>query len=150
MAISQAMCTSFKVELLSGGHNFNTTNVARLVDTQDVFKLALYTSSATLDATTTAYSTSNEASGTGYSAGGGTLTVSAVPQASGTTAILDFADLTFSTATITANGALIYNDTNSDTAVAVLAFGGDKTSTNGDFTIQFPAFDASNAIIRIA
>jgi hypothetical protein len=150
MAISQAMCTSFKVELLSGGHNFNTTNVARLVDTQDVFKLALYTSSATLDATTTAYSVSDETSGTGYSAGGGTLTVSAVPQASGTTAILDFADLTFSTATITANGALIYNDTNSDTAVAVLAFGGDKTSTNGDFTIQFPAFDASNAIIRIA
>jgi hypothetical protein len=150
MAISQAMCTSFKVELLSGGHNFNTTNVARLVDTQDVFKLALYTSSATLDATTTAYSVTNEASGTGYSAGGGTLTVSAVPQASGTTAILDFADLTFSAATITANGALIYNDTNSDTAVAVLAFGGDKTSTNGDFTIQFPAFDASNAIIRIA
>ena len=150
MAISQAMCTSFKVELLSGGNNFNTTNVARLVDTQDVFKLALYTSSATLDATTTAYSATNEASGTGYSAGGGTLTVSAVPQASGTTAILDFADLTFSAATITANGALIYNDTNSDTAVAVLAFGGDKTSTNGDFTIQFPAFDASNAIIRIA
>jgi VCBS repeat-containing protein len=150
MAISQAMCTSFKVELLSGGHNFNTTNVARLVDTQDVFKLALYTSSATLDATTTAYSVTNEASGTGYSAGGGTLTVSAVPQASGTTAILDFADLTFSTATITANGALIYNSTNSDTAVAVLAFGGDKTSTAGDFTIQFPAFDASNAIIRIA
>ena len=150
MAISQAMCTSFKVELLSGGHNFNTTNVARLVDTQDVFKLALYTSSPTLDATTTAYSVTNEASGTGYSAGGGTLTVSAVPQASGTTAILDFADSTWSAATITANGALIYNSTNSDTAVAVLAFGGDKTSTNGDFTIQFPAFDASNAIIRIA
>ena len=150
MAISQAMCTSFKVELLSGGHNFNTTNVARLVDTQDVFKLALYTSSATLDATTTAYSATNEASGTGYSAGGGTLTVSAVPQASGTTAILDFADSTWSAATITANGALIYNSTNSDTAVAVLAFGGDKTSTNGDFTIQFPAFDASNAIIRTA
>jgi hypothetical protein len=110
----------------------------------------LYTSSATLDATTTAYSATNEASGTGYSAGGNTLTVSAVPQASGTTAILDFADTTWSAATITANGALIYNDTNSDTAVAVLAFGGDKTSTNGDFTIQFPAFDASNAIIRIA
>lgn len=150
MAITQAMCTSFKVELLSGGHNFNTTNVARLVDTQDVFKLALFTSAATLGATTTAYSATNEASGTGYTAGGGTLTVSAVPQASSTTAILDFTDLTFSTATITANGALIYNDTNSDTAVAVLAFGGDKTSTNGDFTIQFPAFDASNAIIRIA
>ena len=151
MAISQAMCTSFKVELLSGGHNFNTTNVARLVDTQDVFKIALFTSSATLDATTTAYSTSNEVPSTGnYSAGGNTLTVSAVPQASGTTAILDFADSTWSAATITANGALIYNSTNSDTAVAVLAFGGDKTSTNGDFTIQFPAADSSNAIIRIA
>ena len=150
MAISQAMCTSFKVELLSGGHNFNTTNVARSADTADTFKLALYTSSATLDATTTAYSVTDETSGTGYSAGGGTLSISQVPQASSTTAILDFADLTFSTATITANGALIYNDTNSDTAVAVLAFGGDKTSTNGDFTIQFPAFDASNAIIRIA
>jgi hypothetical protein len=151
MAITQAMCTSFKVELLSGGHNFNTTNVARTVDTQDVFKIALFTSSATLDATTTAYSTSNEVPSTGnYSAGGNTLTVSQVPQASGTTAILDFDDTTWSAATITANGALIYNSTNSDTAVAVLAFGGDKTSTNGDFTIQFPTFDASNAIIRIA
>ena len=150
MAISQAMCTSFKVELLSCGHNFNTTNVARTVDTADVFEIALFTSAATLDATTTAYSATNEASGTGYTAGGNTLTVSAVPQASGTTAILDFADSTWSAATITANGALIYNSTNSDTAVAVLAFGGDKTSTNGDFTIQFPAFDASNAIIRIA
>jgi VCBS repeat-containing protein len=150
MAISQAMCTSFKVELLSGGHNFNTTNVARTVNTQDTFKLALYTSSATLGAATTAYSVTNEISGTGYSAGGGTLSINQVPTSSSTTAFLDFADLTFSTATITANGALIYNDTNSDTAVAVLAFGGDKTSTAGDFTIQFPAADASNAIIRIA
>lgn len=150
MAISQAMCTSFKVELLSGGHNFNTTNVARSADTADTFKIALFTSSATLDATTTAYSTTNEVSGTGYSAGGNTLSISQVPTSSSTTAFLDFTDTTWSTATITANGALIYNSTNSDTAVAVLAFGGDKTSTAGDFTIVFPTADASNAIIRIA
>jgi len=151
MAISQAMCTSFKVELLSGGHNFNTTNVARSADTPDVFKIALYTSSATLDASTTAYSTSNEVPSTGnYSAGGNTLTISQVPTSSSTTAFIDFADTTWSSATITANGALIYNSTNSDTAVAVLAFGGDKTSTAGDFTIIFPTADASDAIIRIA
>ena len=150
MAISQAMCTSFKVELLSGGHNFNTTNVARSVNTADTFKIALFTSSATLDATTTAYSVTNEVSGTGYTAGGNTLSISQVPTSSSTTAFLDFADTTWSTATITANGALIYNSTNSDTAVAVLAFGGDKTSTAGDFTIVFPTADASNAIIRIA
>jgi len=150
MAISQAMCTSFKVELLSGGHNFNTTNVARSVDTQDTFKIALFTSSATLDATTTAYSTSDETTGTGYSAGGNTLTVSAVPASTGTTAFLDFTDTTWSTATVTARGALIYNSTNSDTSVAVLDFGADKTSTAGDFTIIFPTADASNAIIRIA
>ena len=150
MAISQAMCTSFKVELLSGGHNFNTTNVARSANTADTFKIALFTSSATLDATTTAYSTTNEVSGTGYTAGGNTLSISQVPTSSSTTAFLDFADTTWSTATITANGALIYNSTNSDTAVAVLAFGGDKTSTAGDFTIVFPTADASNAIIRIA
>jgi len=150
MAISQAMCTSFKVELLSGGHNFNTTNVARSVNTADTFKIALFTSSATLGATTTAYSVTNEVSGTGYTAGGNTLSISQVPTSSSTTAFLDFADTTWSTATITANGALIYNSTNSDTAVAVLAFGGDKTSTAGDFTIVFPTADASNAIIRIA
>ena len=150
MAISQAMCTSFKVELLSGGHNFNTANVTRAVNTQDAFKLALYTSSASLGAATTVYTTSGETSGTGYSAGGGALTISAVPVASGTTAILNFATETFSSATITARGALIYNDTNSDTAVAVLDFGGDKTSTAGDFSVVFPTFDATNAIIRIA
>ena len=143
MAITQAMCTSFKVELLTGTHDFTNS-------TGDTFKLALYTSSATLDASTTAYSTSNEASGTGYSAGGGTLT-NVTPTSSGTTAFTDFSDLTFSSATITARGCLIYNDTESgDPAVAVLDFGGDKTSTNGDFTIQFPTADASNAIIRIA
>jgi VCBS repeat-containing protein len=150
MAITQAMCTSFKVELLSGGHNFNSTNVARSANTADTFKIALYTSSATLDATTTGYTASNETSGTGYSAGGNTLTISDAPQSSSTTAFLSFSDSTFSSATITARGALIYNSTNSDTSVAVLDFGGDKTSTAGDFTIVFPTADASNAIIRIA
>ena len=150
MAISQAMCTSFKVEILDGIHAFGTT-VVRAATTADVFKIALYTSSATLSASTTAYTTSNECPSTGnYSAGGNTLTVSQVPTSTGTTAFLDFADTTWSNATITANGALIYNSTQSDKAVAVLAFGGDKTSTAGDFTIIFPTADASNAIIRIA
>ena len=142
MAITQAMCTSFKKELLEGVHNFKNSGGS-------TFKLALFTSSASLDASTTAYSTSNEVTGTGYSAGGSALT-RVDPSTSGTTALTDFADLTFSTATITANGAVIYNDGASDAAVIVLAFGGDKTSTAGDFTIQFPTADASNAIIRIA
>ena len=113
------------------------------------FKFALFTSSATLDASTTAYSTTNEVTGTGYTAGGNTLTVVA-PTTSGTTAYLDFSDTTWSTATITARGALIYQSGGSNPAVAVLDFGADKTSTAGDFTIQFPTADASNAIIRIA
>lgn len=143
MAISTAMCTSFKQELLEAKHNF-------LASGGNTFKLALYTSSATLGAATTAYSVTNEASGTNYTAGGAALT-NVNPSSSGTTALTDFADLTFSSATVTANGALIYNDTASgDPAVCSLAFGGDKTSTAGDFTIQFPAADASNAIIRIA
>jgi len=146
MAITQAMCTSFKQELLEGQHDFRTSG--------HTFNLALYTSSATLGATTTDYSATNEVSGTGYSAGGAALT-NIDPTASGTTAFCDFADLTFSTATITANGALIYNTTtgggsSTTDSVVVLAFGGDKTSTAGDFTIQFPTADASNAIIRIA
>ena len=148
MAISQAMCTSFKTELLNGIHAFGTT-VVRGATTADTFKIALFTSSATLGATTTAYSTTNEVSGTGYTAGGNTLT-NVAPTSSGTTAYTDFADTTWSTATITANGALIYNSTQSNKAVAVLAFGGDKTSTAGDFTIIFPTADASNAVIRIA
>ena len=142
MAISTAMCTSFKQELLVGTHNFTASS-------GNTFKLALYTSSASLGADTTAYTTSNEVSGTGYTAAGAALT-SVTPTTSGTTAFCDFADLTFSSSTITANGALIYNDTQSDKAVCTLAFGGDKTSTAGDFTIQFPTADASNAIIRIA
>ena len=142
MSITSALCTSFKQEILVGTHNFTATS-------GNSFKLALYTSSATLNASTTAYTTSNEVSGTGYTATGAALT-SVTPTTSGTTAICDFADLTFSSSTITANGALIYNDTQSDKAVCTLAFGGDKTSTAGDFTIQFPTADASNAIIRIA
>ena len=143
MAISQAMCSSFKQELLEGVHNFKNSG-------GNDFKLALYISSATLGASTTAYTTSNEASGTNYTAKGASLT-RVDPSLSSTTALTDFADLTFSNATVTARGCLIFNDTASgDPAVCVLDFGGDKTSTAGDFTIQFPAADASNAIIRIA
>ena len=143
MAITQAVCTSFKQELLVGTHDFTAT-------TGDTFKIALYTSSASLDATTTAYSSSNEVSNSGtYAATGGTLT-SVTPTTSGTTAICDFSDVSFTSATITARGALIYNDTNGDKAVAVLDFGGDKTATAGTFTIQFPAFTTSAAILRIA
>ena len=142
MAITQAMCTSFKKELMTATHNLTTD--------ANSFKLALYTSSATMSAATTAYSSTNEASGTNYTAGGAAFT-NVTPTTSGTTAFADFADLTFSNATVTANGALIYNDTASgDPAVVVLAFGADKTSTAGDFTIQFPAASASAAIIRIA
>ena len=137
------MCTSFKQELLTGTHDFTNS-------TGNTFKLALYTNSASFDASTTAYTATNEVAGTGYSAGGGTLT-NVTPTTSGTTALTDFADLTFSSATITARGALIYNDTAAgDPSVVVLDFGADKTSTAGDFTIVFPTADASNAIIRIA
>ena len=144
MAITQAMATSFKVGLLNGTFNFGT-------GTPQVFKIALYTASATLSSTTTAYTTSNEVVGTGYTAGGNTLTVSQIPTSTGTTAFLDFADSTWAAATITARGALIYlaNGT-TNPAVCVLDFGSDKTSTNGNFTVIFPAADASNAIIRIA
>jgi len=143
MAITQAMCTSFKKELMQGTHNFTAS-------TGNSFKIALYTSSATLAATTTAYSATNEVSGTGYTAAGAALT-NVTPTTSSTTAYTDFSDVTWSSSTITANGAVIYNDTASgDPAVCVLAFGGDKSSTSGDFTIQFPTADASNAIIRIA
>ena len=137
------MCTSFKKELMEAKHNF-------LLSGGNTFKLAMYDNSASFTAATTAYTTSNEVSGTGYSAGGGTLT-RIDPSSSGTTAFTTFSDLTFSTATVTARGALIYNDTASgDPTVIVLDFGADKTSTAGDFTIQFPTADASTAIIRIA
>lgn len=151
MAISQAMVTSFKVEILDGVHNFGV-GVTRGSTAADMFMIALFTSSASLGASTTAYSSTDEvsSSGTNYVTGGKTLVISQVPTSSGTTAYLDFSDVTWASATITANGALIYNATQSNKAVAVLAFGGDKTSTAGDFTIQFPTPDASNAILRIA
>ena len=151
MAITQAMVTSFKVEILDGVHNFGT-GVVRASTAADTFKIALYTSSATLDASTTAYTVTDEvsSSGTNYTAGGLTLTISQVPTSTGTTAFLDFDDVTWASATITANGALIYNETQGNKAVAVLAFGSDKTSTAGNFTIQFPAAAASTAILRIA
>lgn len=149
MAISQAMATSFKVEILDGIHNFGT-GVVRASTAADTYKIALYTSAATLDASTTAYTTSNEVVGTGYTAGGNTLTVSVVPTSTGTTAYLSFSNTSWTTATITARGALIYNSTQGNKAVAVLDFGSDKTSTAGTFQINFPTADSSNAIIRIA
>ena len=145
MAITQAVTTSFKKQLLEGAHDFRSGG--------DTIYMALYTSSATLNASTTAYSATNESSGSGYSAGGQELTKVA-PTSSGTTAFIDFADETWSTATITARGALIYNTTPTHTytnpSVLVLDFGGDKTSTSGDFTVLFPTADASNAILRLA
>lgn len=143
MAITTAMCTTFKKEILEAVHNFKNSGGS-------TFNLALYTSSASLGASTTAYTTSNETSGTGYTAKGAALT-RIDPSNDGTTAITDFSDLTFSSSSITARGALIFNDSASgDPAVCALDFGSDKTSNSGDFTIQFPAADASNAIIRIA
>lgn len=138
------MCTSFKVELMQGVHNFTAS-------TGDTFKLALYDNSASFTAATTAYTVTNEVSASGsYSAGGGTLT-NVTPTSSGTTAFTDFSDLSFTSATITAYGALIYNDTAAgDPSVVVLDFGGAKTSTAGTFTIIFPTADSTNAIIRIA
>ena len=138
------MCTSFKVELMKGVHNF--TN-----GTGNTFKLALYTNNAAFTAATTAYTATDEVTASGsYSAGGGTLT-NVTPTSSGTTAFTDFADISFTTATITAYGALIYNDSaTGDPSVVVLDFGGAKTSTNGTFQIIFPAATSSDAIIRIA
>ena len=143
MAITQAMCTSFKKELMEAKHNF-------LLSGGNTFKIALYTSSASLAASTTAYTTSNEVSGTNYTAKGNTLT-RIDPSRSGTTALTDFADTTWSSSTITARGAMIFNeDTSGDTSVLILNFGADKSSSAGDFTITFPTADASDAIIRIA
>ena len=156
MAITTAMCTSFKSELLQGIHNFHNGSgggTTTTTGTGNTFKLALFTSSATLSASTPAFATTNEVSGTGYTSGGNTLT-NVDPTTSGTTALTDFADTTFSSSSITARGALIYNSSttagSANRAVVVLDFGADKTSTSGDFTIAFPTDDASNAIIRIA
>ena len=145
MAIASAICNSFKQEILVGTHNFTASS-------GNDFKLAMYTSSASMGASTTAYSSSNEisnSSGSAYSAGGKTIT-SVTPALDGSTACCDFADVSWTSASFTANGCLIYNDTQSDKACAVIAFGGDKTVSSGTFTIQFPTADASNAIIRIA
>jgi hypothetical protein len=140
MAITQGMATSFKVQLLNGQQNFSA----------NTFKIALYTSSATLGEDTTAYTTSNEVASAGnYSAGGNTLTVSVTPTNTGNVAFISFSNTSWANATITANGALIYNSSLANAAVAVLAFGGDKTSTNGTFAVNFPTADATNAIIRL-
>ena len=152
MAITSAICSSFKQELLEGKHDFQTSGSGG-----HSFKIALYTSSATLGASTTAYSATNEitnTSGTAYTAGGAALTNTGVGLTS-TTAFTDFSDVSYTSASFTANGALIYNTTTdggtgTTNAVAVIAFGSDKTATNGTFTIQFPANDSSSAIIRLA
>jgi len=142
MPITTAMATSFKSQLMSAQHDFDNPG-------GNTFKIALYTSSATLGASTTAYTATNEVTGTGYTAGGNTLT-SVSPTTSGTTAYVDFADTTWTSSTITANGALIYNANAANAAVVVLAFGSDKSSSAGDFQIVFPTANATDAIIRIA
>lgn len=137
------MCTSFKKELLEAVHNFKNSG-------GNTFKIALYTNSASFNAATTAYTTSNEVSGTGYTAGGNTLT-RVNPASSGTTGFTDFANTSWTSATITARGAIIYNDTaTGNPAVVILDFGSDKSSDNGTFSVVFPTANASNAIIRIA
>ena len=144
MAITQGMCDSFKVQILSGQQNL-------VSGASTVYKVALYTSSAVLSNSTAAYTTSGEvtSSGSNYTAGGNTLSVSTSPTSTGNVAFMSFANSSWTNANITANGALIYNST-ANTAVAVLAFGGDKTATNGTFTLIFPTADSTNAIIRIA
>jgi len=143
MAITQSLCTSFKVDLLAGNMDFTA-------GTGDTFKMALYTSSATLGPTTTAYSATNEISGTGYTAGGNTLIVSQSPTSGGTTAFISFSNTTWNSASFTCRGALIYNSSDSNKAVAVFDFGSDKTVVGGTFTVSFPVADATNAVIRIA
>jgi hypothetical protein len=149
MAITQGLATSFKVGLFDGLHNFGI-GVIRASTAQDVFKIALYSSTATLDDTTTVYTTSNEVTGVGYTAGGITLTVSTTPTFTGTTAFLSFADASWPAATITARGALIYNSSQGNIAVAALDFGSDKTSTTGTFSVIFPAANSTSAILRLA
>jgi len=143
MAITQAVCNSFKEQLLGAVHDFDSGS-------GQVFKLAMYSSAATLDANTTVYTSTNEVGNTGqYSAGGGVLTSQQV-SLDGSVAIIDFADLSFTGVTLTARGAVIYNTSASNAAVCVLDFGADKTATSGTFTIQFPAFTSAAAILRIA
>lgn len=142
MAITQTLCTSFKVALLNGEMDFSS-------DTTQTFKIALYTSSATLDATTTAYSTTNEVSGTGYTAGGNTLSIASSPTSSGITAFLDFSDTTWSSSSVTARGALIYKSATGNPAIAIIDFGEDKQTSSADFVIEFPSADKTNAVVRI-
>jgi hypothetical protein len=153
VAIIQTLTNSFKTDILSGGMNFSATNRALTINTQDVFKIALYTSLADLDATTTAYVALNEvANGNGYTTGGQTLTISQVPTTSGTpttTAYISFADAVWTPATFSAAGALIYNSSNANRSVAILSFGGTKTAT-GTFTVQFPTAGTGSSIIQIA
>lgn len=142
--ITQAICTSFKQGLLNGAFNFG-------VGTTQTFKIALYTSAANLSAATTAYSTTNESSGAGYTAGGATLTISQVPTIDGTTALINFSNVTWTATTLIARGALIYKaDGITNPAIAVVNFGEDKQTNSGDFIIDFPLADAANAIIKIA
>ena len=150
MALSQTLATSFKVEILDGIHNFGT-GVIRATTAADTFKIALYTSLASLDASTTVYTTTAEATGTGYTAGGNTLTISQVPTSTlnETVAWLNFENSSWANATFSADGALIYNSTQGNKAVAVLNFGSTKTTTNQTFTVTFPASTSSAAIIRI-
>lgn len=149
MAITQGLATSFKVQILTSTHNFGVGPI-RATTAADTFKIALYTSSATLGPSTTVYTTSNEVVGPGYTVGGNTLSISVVPTSTGTTAYLSFSNTTWAGSTITARGALIYNSTQGNAAVAVFDFGSDKSTVSGDFTIVFPTADASNAVIRIA
>lgn len=145
MAITSTLTNSFKQELFKGIHNFDQGG------SPDTFKLALFTNAATLNASTTAYSTSNEVTGTNYTAGGSALTLkTGTPTLHGTTAVVDFNNLTFSNVTVTARGALIYNSSDSNKAVAVIDFGEDITATAGDLTITFPSSGASNSIIRVS
>ena len=148
MAITQGVVTSFKVQMLNGIHAFGTS-VVRAATTADTFKIALYTSASTLDYTATVYTTTAEVVGTGYTAGGKTLVVTA-PTSTSTTAFIDFDDVVWTGSTITAAGALIYNSTQGNKAVAVLSFGSNKTSTAGSFTIVFPAGNYTDAIIRVS
>ena len=150
MAISQTLATSFKVQILDGIHNFGV-GVIRASTAADTFKIALYSTLATLDSTTTVYTTLNEVTGTGYTAGGNTLVISQVPTSTSTetTAWLNFSNSSWTTASFSADGALIYNSTQGNKAVAVLDFGGTKTATNQTFTVTFPASTSSAAIIRI-
>lgn len=150
MAISQTLATSFKVEILDGIHNFGV-GVIRASTAADTFKIALYSTLATLDSTTTVYTTLNEVTGTGYTAGGNTLVISQVPTSTSTetTAWLNFDNSSWTSASFSADGALIYNSTQGNKAVAVLNFGGTKTATAQTFTVTFPASTSDAAIIRI-